>query len=183
MYAVIQSGGKQHRVIVGERLKVELLKAETGEALSRIVHEVTEISQHIHAIHEAARDQTGLNGDLPQAMLGRLLSLVVEQGVVLVATSNQPPDQLYADGYNRERFLPAIGYRGICGVEFKRDPRDGRLKLGATDVVPLFGTGAGEWDRSLFLALFDDANQREGVAAFLEKQPIPFQWPVNRPAA
>ena len=27
------------------------------------------------------------------------------------------------------------------------------LKLGATDVVPLFGTGAGEWDRSLFLAL------------------------------
>jgi methyl-accepting chemotaxis protein len=34
------------------------LVAETGEALSRIVHEVTEISQHIHAIHEAARDQT-----------------------------------------------------------------------------------------------------------------------------
>lgn len=28
-----------------------------------------------------------------------------------------------------ERFLPAIGYRGICGVEFKRDPRDGRLKI------------------------------------------------------
>ena len=27
------------------------------------------------------------------------------------------------------------------------------LKLGATDVLPLFGTGAGEWDRSLFLAL------------------------------
>ena len=34
MYAVIQSGGKQHRVIVGEYLKVELLKAETGEALT-----------------------------------------------------------------------------------------------------------------------------------------------------
>ncbi len=27
------------------------------------------------------------------------------------------------------------------------------LRLGATDVLPLFGTGAGEWDRSLFLAL------------------------------
>lgn len=27
------------------------------------------------------------------------------------------------------------------------------LKLGASDVLPLFGTGAGEWDRSLFLAL------------------------------
>ncbi|MDO5652324.1 MAG: 50S ribosomal protein L21 [Moraxella sp.] len=30
MYAVIKSGGKQHRVSVGETLKVELLKVETG---------------------------------------------------------------------------------------------------------------------------------------------------------
>ena len=34
MYAVIQSGGKQHRVVEGEILKVELLKAETGETLT-----------------------------------------------------------------------------------------------------------------------------------------------------
>lgn len=27
------------------------------------------------------------------------------------------------------RFLQAIGFRGVCGVEFKRDPRDGRLKI------------------------------------------------------
>ncbi len=33
MYAVIKSGGKQHRVTVGERLKVELIKAEKGETL------------------------------------------------------------------------------------------------------------------------------------------------------
>lgn len=47
--------------------------------------------------------------DIGDAMLlGRLLSLVVEQDVVLVATSNQPPERLYEDGYNRERFLPAI---------------------------------------------------------------------------
>lgn len=31
MYAVIISGGKQHRVTVGERLKVELLKNEPGQ--------------------------------------------------------------------------------------------------------------------------------------------------------
>lgn len=33
MYAVIKSGGKQHRVSVDESLKVELLKAEAGETI------------------------------------------------------------------------------------------------------------------------------------------------------
>ncbi len=34
MYAVIKSGGKQHRVTVGETLKVELLKAEVGVSIT-----------------------------------------------------------------------------------------------------------------------------------------------------
>lgn len=34
MYAVIKSGGKQHRVTVGETLKVELLKEEKGAKLT-----------------------------------------------------------------------------------------------------------------------------------------------------
>ena len=33
MYAVIKSGGKQHRVTTDETLKVELLKAEKGETI------------------------------------------------------------------------------------------------------------------------------------------------------
>lgn len=33
MYAVIKTGGKQHRVVVDELLKVELLKAEKGETI------------------------------------------------------------------------------------------------------------------------------------------------------
>lgn len=34
MYAVIKSGGKQHRVTVGETLKVELLKADVGASIT-----------------------------------------------------------------------------------------------------------------------------------------------------
>ena len=34
MYAVIKSGGKQHRVVEGERLKVELLNVEPGQTVT-----------------------------------------------------------------------------------------------------------------------------------------------------
>lgn len=34
MYAVIESGGKQHRVVEGETLKLEKLEAGTGQSIS-----------------------------------------------------------------------------------------------------------------------------------------------------
>jgi cell division protein ZapE len=70
--------------------------------------------------------------DIADAMiLGRYLEMVMALGVEFVMTSNYHPDQLYPNGLQRERFLPAIEFiksrLDVVNVDGGTDYR--RLKL------------------------------------------------------
>jgi len=80
--------------------------------------------------------------DIADAMiLSRLFSALFERGVVLVATSNVAPDDLYRDGLNRGLFEPFIGIlkrnAEIIGLDSETDYRLGKLNRLPVYVTPL----------------------------------------------
>lgn len=68
--------------------------------------------------------------DIGDAMLlGRLLERLFAEGVTLVTTSNAAPSSLYANGLQRERFLPAIALlERHCNVLRSDGRQDYRLR-------------------------------------------------------
>jgi cell division protein ZapE len=79
--------------------------------------------------------------DIGDAMiLGRLLQGLFDQGVTLVATSNTRPDELYRDGLQRQRFLPAIDalerYTRVVELAGNKDYRLELLRQAGTYLTP-----------------------------------------------
>lgn len=80
--------------------------------------------------------------DVADAMLlGRLFEALLERGVVIVATSNRPPDDLYKDGLNRQLFLPFIAMikdrLDVLEIDSGIDYRLGRMRGRSVYHAPL----------------------------------------------
>ncbi len=104
--------------------------------------------------------------DIADAMiLGRLFEALFEQDVVLVATSNRPPEDLYKNGINRELFLPFIDMiRERCRLVELTGERDWRLER-LKQARVWFSTD----EREAFDALWTDLKgQAEEAPAVLE---------------
>jgi cell division protein ZapE len=104
-----------------------------------------------------------LVNDIGDAMiLANLLDALFRRGVALVTTSNTPPPELYKDGLQRARFLPAIKLiQQHCHVVEVASPHDWRLRALTQASVYLTPPGA-EAERAL-ARIF--ASQRQGEAA------------------
>jgi cell division protein ZapE len=103
--------------------------------------------------------------DIADAMiLGRFLEQAMERGVQFVMTSNYHPDQLYPNGLQRERFLPAIellkSRLDVVAVDNGTDYR--RLKM---ERLKFYHVGSGA--EAELVRIFDELKDVEE-----EKQPL-----------
>jgi cell division protein ZapE len=115
-------------------------------------------------------------GDIGDAMiLGNLLRALIARGVVLVTTSNTSPQNLYKDGLQRERFLPAIALiEQHCVVVELASPHDWRLR--ALKQAPVYYTPPGADAERAMRAIFNRVARgaaRRDVDLVINDRPIP----------
>jgi cell division protein ZapE len=113
--------------------------------------------------------------DIADAMiLGRFIDQVMARGVEFVMTSNYHPDQLYPNGLQRERFLPAIKLLktrlDVLEVDNGTDYR--RLKVETLKVYHV-GQGSEAALEGIFNALKDVEEERHALD--VEGREIPYR--------
>lgn len=171
------------RAIPGDRK----LRLHFHRFMLRVHQELTELqgqSDPLEIIADRFKAQTDILcfdeffvSDITDAMLlGTLMEALFARGIALVATSNIPPDDLYRNGLQRARFLPAIElikrHCDIMNVDAGIDYRLRTLTSAHLWMQPLNDETAREMER-MFVALAGVARDDEKPVLEVNHRPLP----------
>jgi cell division protein ZapE len=116
--------------------------------------------------------------DIADAMiLSRLFSALFQEGVVLVATSNVAPDDLYRDGLNRQLFLPFITllkrHAEVMTLESPTDYRMEKLNRMPVYLTPLSPETDRLMDEAWEAVAHGHATAADAIAVKGRQVPVP----------
>ena len=116
-----------HRFMLDVHKRLKKARLKTSDPLQQVGKE---IAQHVQIL---GLDEFHVSDFGDAMILSELLHALVQNKVVLIMTSNTPPSALYADGLQRDYFLPTISLiessTKVIQVKGNRDHRLEKISL------------------------------------------------------